>query len=55
MPVRQPLSAAADSGRFLEHLMEREGKTMATARMRLAAITAPTAWADTRTRPHGRW
>ncbi len=25
MPVRPPLSTAADSGRYLEHLMEMEG------------------------------
>ena len=28
----------ADVGRYLEHLVETEGKTLATARMRLAAI-----------------
>ena len=33
-------AAAADSGRYLERLVEAEGKTMATARMRLAAIAA---------------
>ena len=30
----------ADVGRYLEHLVETEGKTLATARMRLAAIAA---------------
>ncbi len=33
-------SAAADVGRYIEHLVETEGKTLATARMRLAAIAA---------------
>ena len=33
-------AAAADVGRYLEHLVETEGKTLATARMRLAAIAA---------------
>ena len=32
--------APADVGRYLEHLVETEGKTMATARMRLVAIAA---------------
>ena len=31
---------AADVGRYLEHLVETAGKTLATARMRLAAIAA---------------
>ena len=30
----------ADVGRYPEHLVETEGKTLATARMRLAAIAA---------------
>ena len=33
-------SAAADVGRYLEHLVETEGKTLATARLRLTAIAA---------------
>ena len=33
-------SAAADVGRYIEHLVEMEGKTLATARLRLAAIAA---------------
>ena len=33
-------SAAADVGRYIEHLVETEGKTLATARLRLAAISA---------------
>ena len=33
-------AATADFGRYLEHLVETEGKTLATARMRLAAIAA---------------
>ena len=33
-------SAAADVGRYIEHLVETEGKTLATARLRLAAIAA---------------
>ena len=33
-------TAPADVGRYLEHLVETEGKTMATARMRLVAIAA---------------
>ena len=33
-------SAAADVGHYIEHLVETEGKTLATARMRLAAIAA---------------
>ena len=34
------LAAPADFGRYLEHLVETEGKMMATARMRLAAVAA---------------
>ena len=33
-------SAPADVGRYLEHLVETDGKALATARTRLAAITA---------------
>ena len=33
-------AAPADVGRYLEHLVESEGRTMATARSRLAAIAA---------------
>lgn len=33
-------SAAADVGRYLEHIVETEGKTLATAHFRLAAIAA---------------
>ena len=33
-------SAAADVGHYIEHLVETEGKTLATARTRLAAIAA---------------
>ena len=33
-------SAAADVGRYIEHLVEMEGKTLATVRLRLAAIAA---------------
>ena len=33
-------SVATDVGRYIEHLVETEGKTLATARMRLAAIAA---------------
>ncbi len=33
-------STSADVGRFLEHLVGTEGKTLATARLRLAAIAA---------------
>ena len=36
-------SEPADVGRYLEHLVETEGKSLATA------------WADTRTRCRGRW
>ena len=33
-------STAADVGRYIEHLVETEGKTLATARLRLASIAA---------------
>ena len=33
-------AAPADAGRYLEHLMEQQGRTLATARLRLAAIAA---------------
>ena len=33
-------AAPADVGRYLEHLVETEGKTLATVRLRLAAIAA---------------
>ncbi len=40
-PVRRPAgSFSADVGRYLTHLVDTEGKTIATARMRLAAIAA---------------
>ena len=49
-------SAAADVGRYIEHLVETEGKTLATARLRLAAIAAAHRLGGHEDpRPRGRW
>ena len=46
----------SDVTRYLEHLVEAEGKTMVTAHNRLAAIASqPTGWLDPRTRLRGHW